>query len=242
MPRFFASNTLRSYDIAVGQLFNNFYVLHYDRETKEQINEIKVPLVLGNKLHWYLRKYDTVPRDFNVKSVLPKISFARGAPQYDEKRQMNKFTKIKGTKRYSSEVQNYIQKWAGSAVPYKIPYTFNIWTKTETEMNQLLEQILALFNTQSYNIFINEIPLLDVGRNCRLIIENSIQNYQTEYNIKNDRILRYSFNLTLEGNIYPVIHEQKVIKEIYNNFYESEKAEENLLQEVVITEETIEDE
>ena len=238
MPRFYSSNILRSYDIAVGQIFSNFYCLHYDKVTKEQIQEIRVPLMLGNKLHWYLRKYDTIPRTFNVKTVLPRISFTRGAPQYDEKRQMNKFTHIKGNKKYSSITQNYIQRWAGTAVPYKIPYNFNIWTKNETEMNQLLEQILALFNTQSYNVFINEIPLLEVGRMCRLIIENSVQNYQTEYDIKGDRLLRYSFNLTLEGNIYPVIHEQTVIKEIYANYWEVEEDEAKLIERVIITEDS----
>ena len=194
MPRFFFNNTLRSYDVAIGHLFSDFWVIQYDRNSKDVLNELKVPLTWAPKLHWYLRKYDTIPTDFNVATVLPRMSFSRGAPQYDGKRQMNKYIQIKGSKKYSSAVQNYIQRWAGSAVPYKIPYSFNIWTKNENDMNQILEQLLSLFNTQSYNIFVNEVPLLDVGRNCRLIIDNAVQNYQSEYDLKGDRLLRYSFN------------------------------------------------
>jgi len=238
--RFFFNNTIRSYDIAVGKLFNDFWVLQYNRETKQQINEIKVPLVWTPKLHWYLRKYDTLPQDYNISAILPKISFSRGAPIYDGKRQMNKNIEIKGTKKYSPAVQNYIQKWASSAVPYKFPYTFNIWTKYENEMNQLLEQILSLFNTQSYNIFVYEVPLLDVGRNCRLIIDNATQNYQSEFDVKGDRILRYSFNLHLEGNIYPTIHETTVIKEIEINYRSVEESENNVLASSRITEDDVE--
>lgn len=234
--KFFFNNTLRSYDVAIGQLFNDIWVIKYDKVKKELISELRVPLVYAPKLHWYLRKYDNIPNDFNVKTTIPKISFSRGAPQYDAKRQMSKYVQIKGNKRYSSVVQNYIQKWAGSSVPYKIPYEFSIWTKNINEMNQILEQILSLFNTQSYNIFVNEVPLLDVGRNCRLIMENSTQNYQTEFDIKGDRLLRYSFTLNLEGNIYPVIDEQQVIKEIIVNYWETEATEDKLLAQSVVVE------
>ncbi len=234
--KFFFNNTLRSYDIAIGQLFNDIWTIKYDKEQKNIISELRVPLVFNPKLHWYLRKYDNIPNDFNIKTTLPRISFSRGAPQYDGKRQMSKYIQIKGNKKYSSAVQNYIQKWAGSSVPYKIPYEFNIWTKNINEMNQILEQILSLFNTQSYNIFINEVPLLDVGRNCRIIMENTTQDYQAEFDIKGDRLLRYKFVLNLEGNIYPVISQDQVIKEIVVNYWETEATEDKLLAQSIVIE------
>lgn len=220
--RFFFNNTLRSYDIAMGTMFNDIWVIHYDKNNPKDIKEIKVPLVYDPKLHWYLRKYDNIPNNFNIKTTLPRISFSRSAPQYDSKRQLNKNTIIKGNKQYSPEVENYIQKWAGTAAPYKIPYELNIWTHTMNEMNQILEQILSYFQTQTYNLFVNECPMFDVGRNCKVTIENTSANYNSDFDIKGDRLLRHKINLSIEGNIYSVIKEDYVIKEIVVNYLEVE--------------------
>lgn len=239
MPRYFFNNTIRSYDIAVGKLFNDIWFQRYNRETNEIIEEIRVPLVYAPKLHWYLRKYDTLPKDYNIKTTLPRISFSRGAPVYDTKRQINKYVEIKGIKKFSEATQNYIQKWVGSSVPYRFPYAFNIWAKNENDMNQILEQILANFNTQSFNVFVYEVPLLGVGRNCRIVLENATQNYQSEFDIKGDRLLRYSFNLHLEGNMYPAISQQSVVEEIIAQYRDAEASENQILETVRITEESI---
>lgn len=221
--RFFFNNSLRSYDISVGKLFNDLWVIHYDKNKPNDIQEIKVPLLWQPKLHWYLRKFDTIPDTFNIKTVLPRITFSRSAPQYDSKRQLNKYTRIKGNKRYSADVENYIQQYAGAGVPYKIPYEFNIWAVNMIELNQILEQILSFFKTQTYNIFVNEVPLFDVGRNCKLTIDNTSSNYNSEFDIKGDRVLRHKFTLNLEGSIYPIIKEDYVIKEINAYYWDNEE-------------------
>lgn len=239
--RFFFNNTLRSYDIAVGTLLNDLWIIHYDFNNKKDIQEYKVPLKYYPKLHWYLRKYDNIPNDFNVKTVLPCISYSRLAPQYDSKRQLNKYTRIKGNKQYSPEIENYVQKWAGTAVPYNIPYEVNLWTHTLLEMNQLMEQILSFFQVQTKTLFIRECPLFDIGRSCRLIIDSTSSNYSSEFDVKGDRVLRQKINLTLEGCIYSVIKENYVIKEIDTLYIENEEQQNKILAAINNGEQITED-
>ena len=227
--RFFFNNTLRTYDIAVGKLFNDIWVIHYNKDNPKDIQEYRVPYVFGAKLHWYLRKYDTVDNDFNVKITIPKMSYSRTAPQYDSKRQLNKYGKVKGNKKFSPEVENYIQYWSGTAAPYKIPYEINIWTHTMNEMNQILEQILSFFHAQTHNLNIVECPMFGIERNVRITLDSTSSNYTTEYNVNGDRVLRHKINLTVEGNIYSVINESSVIKEIDAFYIENEEQQNRLL-------------
>ena len=229
--RMFFNNTFRAYDIAIGKMFNDVWVIHYDKTGKD-IDEIKVPFYYMPKLHWYLRKYDNIPNDFNIKTVLPMMTFSRTAPQYDVKRQLNAYAEIKSDIKYSPETQRYVQKWAASAVPYKIPYEINVWTSTMNEMNQLLEQILGSFPNQTKNLFIYECPMFGVGRNCKVTIESTSSNYSSDFDIKGDRILRHKINLSIEGNIYGVIKEASVIEEIMMNYYSVETKENNELNNI----------
>jgi hypothetical protein len=222
------------YTIAFGSLYNKIVVNRIDStQSPEIITEIKVPLSYAGKLHWYYRKYKNFPDKYNIKTILPVMVFRLNGIQADPERQTNKFECIKFNKNVSLALRNWVQ----TAVPYKFSFTLSIWTKYQTEMNQILEQILP-FYSPTRNIPIKELPLLDISRTCRIQLTGISPEESIEFDSESgDRIIQYELNFDLDGYMYPPILEEKLINEIDYSVYLKLVGNNFKIQETIITEE-----
>jgi len=214
---YFFNQTIETYTIAFGDLFNNLYVQYIDDSTSPPIvKNKKIPLSYSHKLHWFLRKYQSLPDDINIASTLPRMIFSLNGMDHDYgERGTNKFERISGNINWNQKVN----KWIQTAVPYKFTFTLSIWTKYQTELNQILEQILPFF-TPARNIHVKEIPVLNVFRTCKITLGTLAQEHTVEYEAEGgQRILQYSIDFILDGYLYPPIQQTHLPIELILNYY-----------------------
>lgn len=210
---YFFNNTSKSYKVAIGKFLNSVYVQRFTSNGAID-NSFKVPIVYSPKLHWYLSKYDTVPQDYNIKKFIPIISYSRSGMVYDNGRQYNKNVTIKTPK----EISILAKAWCQQATPWNFDFSVSVWTRTEDDMDQILEQLLYRFNP-SHNLHVNEVPIFGVERTCRLKLSNVADESVKEFDIKGDRVLKYTLGLSIEGNIYPTINSEQLIQWIRINWH-----------------------
>lgn len=219
MTHFFF-DTISTYSIAFGDLFNNLKVQVVDTTVSpNKIIEKRVPLSYSHKLHWYLRKYQSLPDDFNVSTTLPRMVFSfNGIDAAYGERGTNKFERIVGDVNWTNEMTTWMQH----CTPYTFIFTLSIWTKYQSEMNQLLEQILPFFNP-SRNIHVKEIPILNIYRTCRISLGAIAQEHAVEFESESgDRILNYSMDFQIDGYMYPPIQQSALPTNLLMRYYDSQ--------------------
>lgn len=215
---YFFNQTIETYTIAFGDLFKNLHVQYIDESTSPPtIQNKKVPLSYSPKLHWFLRKYQSLPDDINIATTLPRMVFSLNGMDADySERGTNKFERISG----NIDWDKRINKWIQTAVPYKFTFTLSIWTNYQTELNQILEQILPFF-TPARNVHVKEIPVLNVFRTCKISLGTLAQEHTVEYEAEGGkRILQYSLDFLLDGYLYPPIQQNHLPVELILNYYD----------------------
>jgi hypothetical protein len=227
---YYFNDTISIYTIGIGSIFNKLNVQRIDENT---IKTIPVPLSYMGKLHYYFKKYKKFPDKYNIKSILPMMVFTFTGLEIDSSRMNGKFETLKFNNRVSAGISN----WCRSAIPYKFKFTISIWTKYQTEMNQLLEQILAQYPQASRQLHIREIPVLNASRNCRITLEGISPDIQNEFEAENgDRVLMCDINLSLDGYLYPPIEQSELINEIDINLYIKMMSNNYKVEDVIVTE------
>ena len=213
---YYFNDTIYIYTVAVGSLFNNIYVQKIDKANLDNpITETPVPLSYLGKTHWYLKKHKSIPDTDNIGAVLPTMAYSLKGMQIDTERQTNKFETMK----FDGNVTREVREWCQTAVPYVFEYELSIWTKRQTDMNQIIEQILPFFPAKSRDIHINEIPFLNITRSTRLVLSGTSDNIEVEFDKESDRIIKYDITFTLDGYLYQPIKEDAIIGQIDIGIY-----------------------
>jgi len=235
---YFFNDTISIYTIAFGSLFNNLKVQRVNKSKDPvEIKEIEVPLNYFNKTHWYYKTYKNFPDKMNINKILPRMAFSLDGFNIDNERQTNKFENIK----FDGDMSRDVRDWCQTAVPYKFGFTISIYTKFQTELNQIIEQILPFFPAKSRDLHIKEVPILNIYRSVKVELVGISPNINVEYSDNEDRIIQFDMNFDLDGYLYPPIKEQKIIKHIDFNLYMSIiSGNYQNEQEIVITETEIE--
>lgn len=211
--KFFANNIRKIYSIAVGKFLNDIWVQRYNLNTGQIVKEVHVPVMHGPKLHWWISKYNTIPDNFNVKNTQPLMSYSFTGMSYDASRQLNPLAKLESP----PELSAFVKHWSLQATPWNFNFGVSIWTDLESDMDQIIEQVAYRFNP-TYNLHIKEVPVFGGWRTCRLKLDNMASAKVSEWDIKGDRVLKWDIGLTLEGNIYPAIYEQRLLQYIELNY------------------------
>lgn len=212
----FFNDTISIYTIAIGSLFNNLKVQRVNKKKDPiEIKEIEVPLNYYNKMHWYYKTYKNFPDKTNINKILPRMAFSLDSFNIDTERQTNKFENI----RFEGDVSKDVRDWCQTAVPYKFSFTISLYTKYQTELNQLIEQILPFFPAKSRDLHIKEVPILNIYRSVKVELVGLSPQINVDYVDNGDRILQFDINLDLDGYLYQPIKEQKIIKHIDFNLY-----------------------
>jgi len=210
---YFFNDTISIYTIAFGSLFNNFKVHRISNDKK--VKEISVPLSYAGKTHWYMKKFQNIPDIDNIGKILPMISFTLENITPNRERQTNKFENIQ----FDVDITRAVKEWVQTSIPYKFGFNINIWTKFQSDMNQIIEQILPFYPSGSRDLHIKEIPILGVHRSTRVELSSVNPDIQVDFDEKGDRIIQYSLSFELDGYMYPPIEESKIINNIDINTY-----------------------
>ena len=194
-----------------GALFNNIYVVRKTKAGQKSYSQVKVPLSYAPK-NKYLERIRDVPdlqSDTRVAIKLPRMSFEIIAFTYDNTRQL---TKVSNFKTAGSGVQNRQQFY--SPVPYSINFQLNIYSKTQDDALQVVEQILPTFNPQyTLSIFPFKTEYPSFKEDIPIIIQAVSFSDDFDGPQEARRTIIYTLDFEMKVNFYGPIANKAVIRQ-----------------------------
>ena len=207
MFTYFYHERIRKSVATFGRLFNDIYVLRVGA-SNQVVSQVKVPLSYAPRSKFLdrIREQADLGEGQRVAIKLPRMSFEIVGINYDPARQLQKTTNFQqaGT---SSSLRTKINTF----VPYTISFQMNIYSKTQNDALQIVEQILPYFNPQ-YNVSIK--PFTDypnVIEDVPITITSVDFNDDYEGDLASRRTIIYTMNFDMKVNFYGPLNDGKVI-------------------------------
>jgi len=207
MFTYFYHERIRKSVATFGRLFNDIYVLRVGA-SNQVVSQVKVPLSYAPRSKFLdrIREQADLGEGQRVAIKLPRMSFEIVGINYDPARQLQKTTNFQqaGT---SSSLRTKINTF----VPYTISFQMNIYSKTQNDALQIVEQILPYFNPQ-YNVSIK--PFTDypnVIEDVPITITSVDFNDDYEGDLASRRTIIYTMNFDMKVNFYGPLNNGKVI-------------------------------
>ncbi len=206
--RFYHSH-MRNIVLSFGTIFNHMSVLKSDG------SEVEVPLTYASKERWHAQLKQNANKD-NVESITyPRMAFIMGSPIFDPARKMSSLGKITGVNPTNPNIMSRVF----NPVPYNIPMTLYIGSKTVDESLQLIEQILPFF-TPSFNITIHELEEgIGVERDIPIVLESLSYDDDYESSFDEFRLIQWEIEFKIEANIFGPVKESNLIKHVITDLY-----------------------
>ena len=197
--------------IAFGTLFNNIQIKKLDEN--QNIVTIKIPIAYSSRQKFLARLEQSPNLVQKFEITLPRLAFQMTGISYDSSRKV-------------AAVQKYINTESGKVltqfmpVPYNINFELNIFTKTNEDYLQIIEQILPYFRP-AFNVSVDMIVDMNETRDIPIVLNNITQQDDFEGGFDQRRILITTLNFTAKSYIYGPIEEdiQKLIRKIQIDTY-----------------------
>ena len=188
-----------------GSLFNDLHVIRTDA-SGAAISQVKVPLSYAPKRNFIERLSEMENGEDAERRVaikLPRMSFEITDMAYDPTRQLPKINS------YSQAVAGTVTDRSRiyTGVPYNIQFQLNVYSKTQDDALQLVEQILPYFAPQ-YNITVRPFTdAPDVKEDVPIILQGVT--FQDDYEgvMEQRRTIIYTLDFSMKikfssSNIY----------------------------------------
>jgi len=191
------NRTIRKVVTAFGTLFNDIYLIRYNKAGTSAYERLRVPLSYGSKERYLTRITSDPTLTKSVAVVLPRISFEMTGMSYDSSRKQN------------SLIRNFSQSTTGlktqfNPVPYDFSFSLSIYVRNTEDGTQILEQILPFF-TPDFTVTVDFIH--EMGKKFDVpIILNSV-NTTTDYegDMMTTRMITWDLEFTVKGYIWPPV-------------------------------------
>ena len=207
---FYHEKTRRAVAI-FGKLFNNLYVVRKNQTTGASTSQVKVPLAYApkNKYLDRIRENANLDTDTKVAIKLPRMSFEITSLQYDSTRQVSK---VNNFTRFGTTADNRNRFYTG--VPYVISFQLNIYTKTQDDALQLVEQILPTFNPQ-YSITLKPFAAYDdILEDIPIAIGGVSFSDDFEGDLGARRTIIYTIDFEMRIRYYGAINTGEVVRDV----------------------------
>lgn len=229
-PRnYYYADTIRSVFIAFTEFFNDVHVIRYN-EKWEPVKTIQVPIKYGprQKSHDFRVENESDEKYYislpNFVYKLENISFDanRASGIYEQRAFYNDELSNAGftedmMEQYWSDVQ---------PVPYNINVQLILNCEKMTDLNQVLEQILAKFKPAAF-MNLKEFWWFNKRRSIKVKLDTEgVQIDNDAMGEEDRRIITATFSFTVECMLYNPIHSANIIEKI-NTYLTTEKS--NLL-------------
>lgn len=196
-----------------GSLFNNLYVIRKDSSNKV-ISQAKVPLSYAPSTSFLdrIRENPDLTTNTKVGIKLPRMSFEITSYQYDSQRQLQKVNNLnKGSGNTRNKIYTY--------TPYIIGFQLNVYTKTQDDALQIIEQILPNFAPQ-YTLTIKPFSdYSDIKEDVPITLNGISYSDAYEGALDNRRIIQYVLDFNMTANFYGPITETAIIRKSIVDFY-----------------------
>jgi len=192
-----------------GRIFNDIYVIRQDA-SGNALSQIKVPLSYAPKQKFLerIQENPNLDTDQKIAVKLPRMSFEIISITYEPARQLPKNNNFMrpGT---TTTVANKFN----AAAPYNISFQLSIYSKSQDDALQVVEQIIPYFNPQ-YNVSIKpfkDYPL--VVEDVPVTLQGVTFSDDFEGPQEQRRTIIYSLDFDMKVNFYGPTNSAKIIRE-----------------------------
>lgn len=195
--------------ILFGSLFND---INITRKSKDGTltKDIKVPILYASKERFmYLLDNKLVNENQpKVQNVYPRMSFALRDIKYDNNRKGISNLLISGTNNDVTEVQL-------NRVPYNFTFELNLASTHQTDLFQMIEQILVLFKP---SLNITAILNPDVNDNevdvAVVLLNNTFEDFKNEVPYENidDKPIMHTITFDMKSWLYCTAEDDNISK------------------------------
>jgi hypothetical protein len=208
---YFNLKTIRRYTLAFAKVFSNIYVEREDPYSVVQ-QSFRVPLTQSSKRKFWIQlKQDSAGYDRSIAILLPRICFVLTNISLDVDRKKNSINRYKK----SDPTDENKMLSCFEPMPWNLQYSMTIWSTSESDSHQILEQILPYFDP-NYAITVNELPEFGIKRS--IPIELNDVSYDLSMDLTEDagsvRVVLWNLNFTLKGYLYKPIKSAAIIKKV----------------------------
>lgn len=230
------NSSLRRYIVLMGDLFSHVQVARQREDTG--LKFIKVPITYASKERFManLGKWTAVQNIPNpnmtakerseqkakVETVLPRMNLQMVDMLYNSqyKTALQNRTQIQFE---NGDPRKRVSQY--SPTPVKMIFELGIYTRTQDDMFQIVEQIMPYFqphfNTTITELYTNEIKF---DRDIRIVFQSIAMDEQLEGDTTSRRRLEWSMMFEVNGWLYPPVKEMEgEIKTIYLDFFANSK-------------------
>jgi hypothetical protein len=198
-----------------GSLFNNIYVVRTDSSNKV-ISQARVPLSYAPATSFLdrIRENPDLEQDTKVAIKLPRMSFEIISYQYDSQRQLQKTNNINRTSGDSTTRNKFY-----ASTPYIIGFQLNVYTKTQDDALQIIEQILPYFGPQ-YTLTIKPFAdFSDIKEDVPITLNGISYTDAYEGALDSRRIIQYTLDFQMNANFYGAVQEASIIRKPIVDIY-----------------------
>lgn len=215
--RHFYHRIIRKNVVAFGTVFNEISLLRYKKNTYEEIERFKVPLVYATKEAFVNRLFSVGEQlDRAVQLKLPRMSFAMTGIEYDASRKLSNYSNCAVP---TEAIDSMIK--LGNPVPYNLKFDLSLYVRSVEDGTQIVEQIFPYFSPD-YTLTINFIDGVPASRRDVPIILDGIE-YQQEYEgpaESTSRILTWNLSFTMKTFFFGFVNRNaKIIRKATANTY-----------------------
>jgi len=203
----FYHGSTRKLIVAFASVFNNIHVQRKESDGT-LIKDIKVPIAYESQKKYLAR----LIKDTKKNRQVPRMGFIMNGVEIDLTRAGNQMNEY----RYDHEDSDKAYKHF-SPIPYNFNFTLDIYVDYMDDGLQIIEQILPYFQPD-FNVVIEEVPQLNVERDVPIVLSGVTMTDEFEGDFGEHRIVNWTLDFVMKGNMYPPITDGKIIKEIIANY------------------------
>lgn len=195
----FYNRTIRKVVVAFGTLFNNIYLVRYNKAGTTQYEKFKVPLSYGSKER-YLTAITSDPNQTkSVNIVVPRIAFELTGMAYDASRKQTSLTN-------NFAFTNTGLKTQYAPIPYDFNFSMSIYVRNTEDGTQIVEQILPFF-TPDFTVTVDFIADMDQKYDIPIILNsvNTTTDYEGGLQDGSTRLIIWDLEFTVKGYIWPPV-------------------------------------
>jgi hypothetical protein len=207
MFEYFYHEILRKTIISFGTLFNNITIQRVN-DNGNVFSTLQVPLTYSPTQKFLARLEQSPDLNKPVQITLPRISFEFIGLYYDSQR------KVTTTQFFVSKDKNNNElRRAYMPVPYNMDFELSIFTKSNDDMLQIVEQILPYFQPH-FTLTVDLVDQIGEKRDVPVILNSISMDDTYEGSFDSRRALIYTLKFTAKTYLFGPISTQDVSKDI----------------------------